>query len=714
MYRLILDLLQQDRHRQALDLSQWWLERQDTDEARYLHALCLLQNDQARRSLPLFRQSCPPGASPRHRLNHALALERAGQPDAAIDLLRQILRASPDYELAHYNLGRLYLHRKQAERAIDCYARLASVAPDNADYHCALADAHRQAHHWREAIDTYHHALERQPDHHASLFNLGTLLLLTGDSQQVLDLSTRAIESCPEDTAFLKMRGDGFLLAERYEAAMDCYADAHDLDPENAGLSAAIGQVWYETGDFSEARHWFTLAVQLDERLVQAHCGLAMLDREQGHFDQAIDRLTKQQHRSGDAPQILSCLADIHWDNGDLETALACLQTLVERQPEWAMIHVRMAAMHLSAGHHRAARLAYETALQLNPRNTAALAGLSQLLGEDTPEAIIERLRRQQVILERRSLAGVPSQPSALSHIHAALCRYHDRNADYELAVRHGQQANDCQWQALQQRKRHYCPEQHERFVTQMLETVPPVDSPDNPATGELIPVFIVSMPRSGTTLLEQMLASHDRVLGLGERPFAAQSHHLWQQGMPLCEIRQWYRQRLEGLVQHAGNPAIRLVIDKMPDNYCLLGWIRTLLPQAKIIHIQRQEADVALSCWLTSFSQIRWACKTGHIRHRIHQYRRMMDHWQQRLGDELLTVHYESLIASPQRHLTRCFHHLGLDNHLSGESLRKAHTSNPQLIRTASVTQVRHPLFTTAIGRWRHYAEWLPTLFER
>src|SRR5262249_11894111 len=157
-------------------------------------------------------------------------------------------------------------------------------------------------------------------------------------------------------------------------------------------------------------------------------------------------------------------------------------------------------------------------------------------------------------------------------------------------------------------------------------------------------------LPRSGTTLIEQILASHSQVFGAGELRFARETFEslprvLHREATPVAclpgldraTVGRLAEQHLERLPR-LNESALR-VADKMPDSYLYLGLLATLFPRAKLIHCRRDLRDVAVSCWMTNFRQIRWACNPGHIASRFREYRRVMAHWRRVLPVPLLEV---------------------------------------------------------------------------
>jgi hypothetical protein len=150
-------------------------------------------------------------------------------------------------------------------------------------------------------------------------------------------------------------------------------------------------------------------------------------------------------------------------------------------------------------------------------------------------------------------------------------------------------------------------------------------------------------------------------------------------------------------------------VVDKMPENYLYLGLIATLFPRARIIHCRRDLRDVAVSCWMTNFRHILWAGDPGHIASRFREYRRLMDHWRAVLPVEVFEVSYEETVADLEGVARRLVAWCGLEWQDGCLAFHK--TARP--VRTASVGQVRQPIYTRSVARWKHYEQDLASLFR-
>jgi tetratricopeptide (TPR) repeat protein len=220
-------------------------------------------------------------------------------------------------------------------------------------------------------------------------------------------------------------------------------------------------------------------------------------------------------------------------------------------------------------------------------------------------------------------------------------------------------------------------------------------------------PVFIIGMPRSGTTLVEQILASHPSVFGAGELPFwetAMEAHelavlHPGTGTRTLRRLAHEYLSLLETL-----SPAAQRVIDKMPGNFMFLGWIRTALPQARIIHMRRDPIDTCLSIYFQHFQESpAYTNDLEDLAHYYTEYSRLMAHWRAILpAGAMLEVPYEELVSDPQTWSRKLLTFVGLP----WDSRCLEFHRTERTIITASKWQVRQKLTRTPVGRWHNYAD--------
>ncbi len=221
-----------------------------------------------------------------------------------------------------------------------------------------------------------------------------------------------------------------------------------------------------------------------------------------------------------------------------------------------------------------------------------------------------------------------------------------------------------------------YRPEEHEKFVGRLIETFDAEFFRRIAGLGleSRRPIFIVGLPRSGTTLVEQILSSHPRIFGAGERLFGGRTFEklpsVTKRGdSPIdcvASLDEYALKRLAG--EHLGKlNALDLgrferIVDKLPDNYMYIGLLIALFPNATFIHCRRDLSDVAVSCWMSDFRGVRWANDLKHIGTRFVQYRRLMDHWEQAFPASLHCIDYEETVADLEGVARRLLEGCGLE----------------------------------------------------
>jgi hypothetical protein len=234
-------------------------------------------------------------------------------------------------------------------------------------------------------------------------------------------------------------------------------------------------------------------------------------------------------------------------------------------------------------------------------------------------------------------------------------------------------------------------------------------------------PVFVVGFPRSGTTLVEQVLASHPQVTGAGE---LLELHYVFQSLPALVGLDggnafealallgpdsvKAAANRYLARLQARSDSGATHVVDKMPDNIMQLGLIALLLPRAKVIVCHRDPRDIAVSCWQTGFRSSSWNNDWDHIARRLADHQRIVDHWWRVQPMEYLDLQYEDLVTDPERHSRSLIEYIGLD---WDPSCLDFH-SRRHVVRTPSLVQVREPIHVRSCGRWRHYQGSLSPMF--
>jgi tetratricopeptide (TPR) repeat protein len=400
---------------------------------------------------------------------------------------------------------------------------------------------------------------------------------------------------------------------------------------------------------------------------------------------------------------------------GRLDRAEDCFREAIRLKPQLASAHAGLGAVLEELGELDRSQVALREALRHNPRHVGSLARLATRLRAELPEA------DQSTIEELLADPDLPAEHRW--PLQFGLAHVLDARGEFDRAAALTLQANALQLTDFQKRGRGYDPGTHHMLVGHLIEVFTPgfIARVRGFGLETERPVFVMGMPRSGTTLTEQILASHPRVFGAGELRLARETFEavpaaLGRSEAPLdcmeyldCTAAQdLARRHLNELA--ALNDSADRVVDKMPENTLYLGLIAALFPRAKLIHCRRDVRDVALSCWMAHFAQVRWACDADHIASRIHEYQRVMNHWRWVLPVPVFEVDYEAMVADPERVARELVAWCDLEWHPGCLEFYK--TRRP--VRTTSVAQVRRPIHNNSVGRWKNYESSLAPLFAK
>ena len=298
--------------------------------------------------------------------------------------------------------------------------------------------------------------------------------------------------------------------------------------------------------------------------------------------------------------------------------------------------------------------------------------------------------------------------------LHFALAETLDGRGAAERAFDHAAAGNQLRQGRLRDQGHVFDAPGHDRLVDQIARMFDAdfFAARQDFGDGSELPVFVVGMPRSGTTLVEQIAASHPAVFGAGERDdigaiagahFPKRATEL--DAMSAGDLAQAHLERIRG----PAGAALRMT-DKTPVNFLYLGLIAVLFPGARVIHFRRAARDVCLSCYFQNFAAgLPWTTDLKDLGGYHRAYRRIMDHWRRVLPLAMLDVDYEDLVAAPDKGSRRIIDFLGLP----WDDACLAFHNSRRTVRSAANWQVRRPVYATSVGRWKAYEPWLEPLLD-
>ncbi|GAB4181980.1 MAG: sulfotransferase [Wenzhouxiangellaceae bacterium] len=472
---------------------------------------------------------------------------------------------------------------------------------------------------------------------------------------------------------------------------------------------------YHQQGNIRAAQPLYLQVLRQHPEHPQALRNLGLIALQTGHIDDAAQLYQRALRVKPDVADWQSELAQVYSRAGDAAAARQRLLNAIRLAPDNSLFHYLLGNLYSDMGRMEEAIDSYRTSLRLNPAQGRVYSNLAHLAATGDyqfSDAELTQLQRQS---ERRDL-----DDENRSHLHFALANVAHGRKDYAAAFPHFVTANQLKKQATAEWQRFKPAEQDEQLrQLQAVFTAEFIEQHRDYGIASEIPVFIVGMPRTGTTLVERILAGHPQVVGRGElmhiKTIARDSMRL-ETGteFPEClrqisaaSVSNLARQYISRITQR-DQQALRIV-DKMPTNYQLLGVIHLLFPNARIIHTTRDPMDTVWSCFSRNIAA-RFTNDLDDLVICYRQYRQYMDFWRQVLPLRMLDFSYEDLVEQFEQQARRLIGFLDLEWH--DDCLR--YDRQQAQIGTASKMQVRKPIYRSAVHAWQKYAEQLAPLREK
>jgi tetratricopeptide (TPR) repeat protein len=591
-----------------------------------------------------------------------------GRAREAVPLYQQALRIDPRLIEAQNNLGNAFLELAQYADAAACYRCALQIRPGDAQILCNLGNAESQLGNLDEAIVINRRAIALDPTLSVAHNSLGLILATLGRRDEAVASYRQALTLNPTYVEALNNLGNVLRDIGFRREAVPLYAKAIELDPGRAESHWNLGAVLFELRRAQEAAASYARALALKPDHAPAHLSLGLVFRQQRRPADAEASCQAALAIDPNYVEALSFLGELRADRGRFAEAEELFQRAITINPDFSFAYFSIAT-------HR----------KMTNDDGAWLEGARALLAKPLPLGHEISLRY-------------------------ALGKYFDDLEQYDTAFENYRRANELT-------KRYGSTYDREKLTQRVDQIIKRFDAgfmrqcQDSGSTSEL-PVFIVGMPRSGTSLTEQILASHPAVFGAGELPFwdvafAAYSKAELDSKIDANLLAGMAADYLDRLTALSGG-ALR-VVDKMPANFLYAGLIHAAFPRARMIHMQRHPLDTCLSIYFQNFfSMGPYANDLDNLAHYYGEYVRIMNHWRAVLpATALLEVPYEALIEDQEGWTRRMLDFIGLP---WDPKCLDFHQTDRTVI-TASKWQVRQKINASSAGRWRNYENFLGPL---
>jgi tetratricopeptide (TPR) repeat protein len=604
-------------------------------------------------------------------LNAGVKHMQQGQLAEAMSCFRKAIAVEPKIPKGQLYLAETLEIAGQPSEAATHYQKALALDP-NPQLWCQMGSLYERHGQFQQAMESYSQAIAMHSEYIAAHSAMGTLLHRLGQIPQAILYYRQALALDPKQTQIQLQLGNAYQHQGQLDLATDSYRQVLELDPGNVDAYTNLGLVYRIADRREDAAACYLQALERDPQSIQTMVNLGFLRESQGQLDEAEDWFRSALAIRSNYQDGIAGLATVYEKRGDYRAAYALLrpQMKVPLPNIGTVLHFATACLRLGCG---------EEALPLVRRG----------------------LERQEITTNERSLllfklGDLNDGLTRFDEAFEAYCRGNSLSAPVF-------QADD--WVAGIDRLL-------AGFDRQVLERLPQANLYSE------LPVFVVGMPRSGTSLVEQILASHPEVHGAGELQdlfkFAAS---LPKGGLDPEELAtldpSWLTDAAEDYLMRlqARAPAAKRITDKMPTNFLNLVLIALAFPGARIVHCRRDPLDTCLSCYFQNFSSRHaYTSRLDHLGIFYWQYERLMEHWQRILDLPIFEVRYEVLVADTETVSRELIAFLGLD----WDSRCLEFHRTERFVNTSSYDQVRRPIYNRSVGRaMRDYAKHLEPLIK-
>ncbi len=566
--------------------------------------------------------------------------------------------------------------RGEVEQGIEQLQKIIEVNPNNEQAWTILKNISVQNNRADSWIEFAKKITQLHSESEQAWLGLGYACEHNDQLEYALECYQKAIDLVPGLHDAWSRKGIVYARLERFDQAQKSFVEALSQGSEAAVSYCGYGSMLRKKSWFEESEQQLRLAIEKEPEWIPAYVELSRVLLDQGLFDETVEVLKQAVSLDSESQSAATGLAEAYERMGMAQEALDVLQPFLNRddvESPAVCVYAKLSATFDKRDH--------------------ALEKINLMLDSER-----ELTAHQQLDLNFRA---------------AEIYRL---QKNYDKAMAHYFSGNACKQVS-------YDRNQHHRFINdtialfnrQTLQTLPKAK-----VLSER-PVFILGMPRSGTTLVEQILSCHDQVFGAGELMDIGNiaSSFGFRRDMPVPPVEH-FKSLPQELYDKAANDYLShiaslssdeaRVIDKMPGNFFHLGLIQLIFPGARIIHVQRDARDTCLSCYFTDFNGIHeYAYNLEDLGHYYSEYQRLMQHWRDNLSIPFMDISYEELVSDVEGVSRKLVGFCGLDWEPKVLDFYKSE----RLVNTASYQQVNKPIYTSSIARWKYYEAHLEPLFN-
>jgi len=645
------------------------------------------------------------------------------------------LAIKPDFLDAQLNLGNALADQGKHEEAISVWQTILADKPDYAQAWNNIGNALRELGRLKESEEACRKAVALDPKMVFAMNNLGNVLRDQGNPEEAETLFRKAISLKPDYAEAQNNLGVCLIDQQRYEEAATALRYAIAFRPDYGDAHGNLCLALLELGEIDDAQDHAQRAIMLKPKSAQAYAELSDVLFAADRMDEAQMALEEALLLSPESPRVYLKLSAVLERANRIEEALEAIDKAVALNPEMPEAYLRKGMVYFLTNRLGEARAAVLHAIDMKPDMALAYATMAEICqSEGKTEESIEYIRKGLTITKT-----LPSLYYALGKakkykaqddedlidlcallndaerkgtqymisLYFALSKAYEDIGDHKQSFAYLKMGNDAKRRTIS----YSTPLSREGYgQIKAAYTKDAIKSFEGLGYDSDIPVFIIGMPRSGTTLTEQIISSHPSVYGAGELVELSLTER--QMGLLTTENAHEFGKTYVDMIKRldpTGNA--KRITDKMPGNYARLGEIVCTMPNAKIIHCRRDPIDTCLSCYKQLFARGQyWSYNLEELADQYKMYEDIMAHWRTVLPGRFIEVDYEETVNNLEGVARRLIDYIELP---WDEACLKPHEQK-RAVLTASKMQVIKPVYTSSVQSWKKYEDELQPLIER
>jgi tetratricopeptide (TPR) repeat protein len=643
----------------------------------------------------------------RRKFDRALSLLELKKIGEAEAVCRKVIYVDADNVNFLALLGTISILKREPAQAIDFLKQAVAIEPDFAKAQTDLGNAYLFTNDYENAVVHLRRSIEIEPENETAFYGLADALLHTGRGKEADEVLEKAFLLNP-DKGKLAKAGE-YIQQNKHKAAEKLTREVLRRNPENVDAMRMLAKLAMQANIFKEAEKLLRRVIELVPALHGTYLDLAQCLREQDKYDEAVEYAKKAIRLRPDKAQSYSVLASLLAAGSRTHEAIEAYKACLEFRKDSSNIYLGYGHVLKTAGKQNEGIKAYKDAIRVKAHNGEAYWSLANLKTYPfSDDEIIE----MESILDDKDL-----DDENRVHFLFSLAKAYEDQKNYEKAFHYYNEGNTTQRMHIS-----YDPVQtevlHEDikkvFTREFLSSKKNLGNPD-PS-----PIFIVGLPRSGSTLIEQILSSHSQVDGTSELPDLSKvvmslNKQRRAKGYPSAvaelEDEEFYQlgsKYIESTKRvRRGAPYFT---DKMPNNFPTIGFLSLFLPNARVINAMRHPLDSCMGCYKQHFARGQtFTYDLMELGEFYLEYHSIMQYWHSVLPGKILDVQYELMVTDQEAQTRRLLEYCGLP--WEDACLNFHETDRP--VRTASSEQVRQPIYESSLNTWCRYESHLQDLIE-